>query len=503
MEEWGRDAGRREAEGGEGGEGGEGREEEGGGGGGGVGGWRGMLAVSGGGLKGPGCRARVSRARVGRGRCAVRGQAGSRDGQLVVTLEKRIDAVAASEWDACAAHACGRQGGMNPFVSHDFLSVLEESGSVCRERGWLPQHVVVREATEDAAAPGGGGDAGGANQGRVVAVCPLYLKGHSQGEYVFDHGWAQAFERHGVAYYPKLQSCVPFTPATGPRIMVRDLGDARREAEVGVAVARTLADVGKQMGVSSVHVTFPTEADVEALEATGRFRRRLGVQYHWENPLVSDGENGRERRYASFADFEAHLKQKKRASVRKERKKALRNGELEIVRLTGSALAEEHWDAFWGFYMDTTDRKWGQAYLTREFFSLLGERMADQVLLVMARRVEDGRWVAGALNLIGGDTLFGRNWGCDGFHEGLHFEVCYYQAIEAALEMGLHRVEAGAQGEHKISRGYLPTLTYSAHAICVDAFDAPVADFLSREGEEVQDAVAYLMQSSPFKPDEG
>ena len=422
---------------------------------------------------------------------------GAAVGRLVVTLEQSVAAVDAAEWDACAAHACGAEGA-NPFVSHAFLACLEDSGSVCRERGWLPQHVVVREAADTDA--DGDADAGsGAGAGRVVAVCPLYLKGHSQGEYVFDHGWANAFERHGVAYYPKLQSCVPFTPATGPRLLVRDLGDALREAEVGRALAGTLADVGRRMGVSSVHVTFPTAEDCAALEATGRFRRRLGVQYHWENP--ADGARAGGRRYATFADFEAHLKQKKRASVRKERKKATRGGELEIVRLTGAGLREEHWDAFWGFYMDTTDRKWGQAYLTREFFSLLGERMADRVLLVMARRVEDGRWVAGALNLIGGTTLFGRNWGCDGFYEGLHFEVCYYQAIEAALELGLHRVEAGAQGEHKISRGYLPTLTYSAHHICVEAFDAPVADFLAREGEEMEEAVAYLMQSSPFKDD--
>jgi hypothetical protein len=365
--------------------------------------------------------------------------------------------VPAAAWDACA-------GSDNPFLSHAFLEALEASGSATAKTGWLPQHVLVEDAG-----------------GRLLAAAPLYLKSHSQGEYVFDHGWAQAYERAGGSYYPKLQVAVPFTPVTGPRLLVRP----EAPAETAKALIAALIEVARAHKVSSLHVTFPTREDWERLGAAG-FLQRAGQQYHWEN-----------RGYASFEEFLAALNARKRKQIRRERRDALARG-LEIETLTGGALAPRHWDAFYRFYRATTDHRWGGAYLTRGFFELLHERLADRVVLVMAR--EGPRYVAGALNLLGSDTLYGRNWGTIGDYPFLHFEVCYYRALDFAIERGLARVEAGAQGTHKIQRGYLPTPTYSAHWVRDRGFARAVEHFLARERQAVAAEIEELTQElSPFR----
>ena len=385
------------------------------------------------------------------------------DGREPVTVRvvDRIGTVDAAQWDACA-------GGDNPFVSHAFLAALEDSGSVRAETGWLPQHLLV----EDAA-------------GGLCAAAPMYLKGHSYGEYVFDHGWAAAYERAGGHYYPKLQVAIPFTPVPGPRLLVRPGPSAE-------AVRRTLilamVEVARRHEVSSLHVTFATEADARALAAAG-LMLRTGYQFHWNN-------SG----YDSFEDFLAALSSRKRKAIRKERREVAESG-VKIRALTGDAIEERHWDAFHHFYISTSDRKWGSPYLTRAFFSRLGERMADRVVLVMAE--DRGRLVAGALNLRGTDTLYGRNWGCAGDYRFLHFEACYYQAIEYAITHRLARVEAGAQGEHKIQRGYLPVMTHSAHWIHDRQFATAVDDFLCRERLAVEQEIQALADYSPFRRDSG
>ncbi|CAI5459937.1 unnamed protein product [Closterium sp. Yama58-4] len=387
---------------------------------------------------------------------------------LTVTVSSSIASIPAADWDACALDAAGGVEKHNPFVSHAFLLCLEESRSACREEGWLPQHLVARDA-----------------EGRVVGVLPLYLKGHSYGEYVFDHSWANAFMRAGGSYYPKLQSCVPFTPATGPRLLVRDGPD--REAVLS-GLCQAMKQVADEYGVSSVHVTFPCKADWQVMARHG-FLQRMGMQYHWSN-----------RGYGSFNDFLMDLKQSKRKTIRQERKKVAAQG-LKLLRLRGDDIKAHHWNSFFQFYCNTTNRKWGQTYLTREFFHLLGERVGEKVLLVVAED-EAGRMVGGALNLVGGEAVFGRNWGAlPGTHYPfLHFEACYYQAIEAAIEAGLARVEAGAQGEHKLPRGYLPTATYSAHHIPDPAFRSAIAGFLERETVQVQYALSVMDQeANPFK----
>ena len=378
-----------------------------------------------------------------------------------VRIVEALAEVPAAAWDACA----GRE---NPFLSHAFLEAMESSGSAVAKTGWLPQHVLVEDA-----------------DGRLLAAAPLYLKSHSQGEYVFDHGWAQAYERAGGSYYPKLLSAVPFTPVTGPRLLVRP--DAPPDTAETLIAA--LVEVARAHKVSSLHVTFPTRDDWERLGAAG-FLLRSGQQYHWEN-----------RGYGSFEDFLAALNSRKRKQIRRERRDAIASG-LEIETLTGDALAPRHWDAFYRFYRNTVDHRWGGAYLTRGFFELLHERLRDRVVLVMAR---DGtRYVAGALNLLGTDTLFGRNWGCIQDHPFLHFEVCYYRAIDFAIERGLARVEAGAQGTHKIQRGYLPTPTYSAHWVRDRGFARAVADFLERERAAVAAEMEELTQElSPFRCEGG
>lgn len=381
----------------------------------------------------------------------------------IVKITDNLLSVDPALWDACANPA-GES--YNPFISHAFLSALEESGSATRRTGWLPHHLLLEDS-----------------EGNLAGCMPLYLKSHSRGEYVFDHGWANAYESAGGSYYPKLQCSVPFTPATGRRLLA-PVGPGREAAED--MLAGGAVELCKRLGVSSLHLTFLPERQWTRLGQIG-FLQRTDQQFHWHN-----------RGYDSFADFLGELSSRKRKMIRKEREKALENG-IEIDWVTGSDLTEDHWDAFYAFYMDTGARKWGSPYLTREFFSLIGERMADDTLLVMARR--DGRYIAGALNFIGSDALYGRNWGAVEHHPFLHFECCYYQAIDFAIERGLARVEAGAQGEHKLARGYLPSRTHSAHWIANASFREAVADYLSRERQHVDHDMAVLGEYAPFRHD--
>ncbi|MFO1255283.1 MAG: GNAT family N-acetyltransferase [Sphingomonadaceae bacterium] len=357
----------------------------------------------------------------------------------------------AAEWDALA--------GGNPFVSHAFLSALEDSGSVGPGTGWSPAPITIADSA-----------------GRLIAALPAYLKAHSQGEYVFDHAWADAWHRAGGNYYPKLQIAAPFTPATGPRLLLAD-----------PALALPLLGAAQQVcagnGLSSAHATFIAPGQVPLFEKAGWLLRR-DIQFHWEN-----------REYASFEEFLGQLSSRKRKDIRKERA-AAREG-VEIHALTGSELNEEHWDAFWTFYQDTGSRKWGQPYLTREAFSLFGQRMADRILLILA--YVGGQPVAGALNFVGPDVLYGRYWGSVVDKPFLHFELCYYQAIDAAIRLGLKRVEAGAQGGHKLARGYEPVETVSAHWIAHPGFREAVADFLEREGAGVTADRNHLEARTPFR----
>mgnify|MGYP000014707818 FL=1 len=382
---------------------------------------------------------------------------------LAVKVVSRIAEVPAAAWDACA--------GGNPFVSHAFLDALEESGSTTADSGWLPQHLVLENPN------GGPGN-------ELLGCAPLYLKSHSYGEYVFDWNWADAYERAGGRYYPKLQCSVPFTPATGPRLLVNPAADQR---EVMTGLVAAMLELARRHQVSSLHITFPPKEQYDMLGDVGLLQR-LGVQYHWQN-----------RGYGSFDDFLADLTSRKRKAIKKERRKVAESG-IRLRPLTGGEIEPQHWDAFFEFYTATADRKWGQPYLTREFFHLLGERLADKVVLVMAD--DDGELVAGALNLKSGDTLYGRNWGCLGRFRFLHFETCYYQAIDYAIAQGLTWVEAGAQGEHKIQRGYLPTATYSAHWIADPNFSHAVEEFLVREREAMEYEIEGLGEHSPFKEDE-
>ena len=356
------------------------------------------------------------------------------------------------QWDACA-------GSANPFVSWDFLTALERSGSVGEGTGWQPLPLVID-----------GPD------GRIAAAVPAYGKSHSQGEYVFDHGWADAWERAGGRYYPKIQIAAPFSPVPGPRLLLRD--DAFAPALI--AGVETLVE---RNSLSSAHATFVEADQVPLFEAAGWLIRE-DSQFHWTN-----------RGYGDFGDFLADLSSEKRKNIRKERARAVAG--LEIVHLTGGALTEAHWDIFWDFYQDTGARKWGTPYLTRSFFSLLSETMADKVLLVLALR--EGRAIAGALNLIGGDALYGRYWGCSEDVPNLHFELCYYQAIDIAISRGLKRVEAGAQGGHKLARGYAPEPTWSAHHIPNPGFRRAVADFLAAERAGVQQDRQWLAERTPFR----
>ncbi len=374
---------------------------------------------------------------------------------LTLHLHPSIHDIPAAVWNDCA-------GADNPFVSHEFLGAIEDSGSAGRRTGWLPRHAALR-------------DAGGA----VLAVVPMYAKGHSYGEYVFDHGWARAFEQAGGRYYPKLQVASPFSPVTGPRLLVRPGS--------GIAagtLARALAQACEDMELSSVHVTFCTEAEYIRLGDAG-WLQRLGVQFHWRN----EG-------FACFDDFLGSLNARKRKSVRRERRDAQGAG-LVFRTLRGREISAAQWAAFYRFYEATVDRKWGSAYLTPAFFPLLGERLGDKVVLMLAE--QDGVPVAGALNLVGRDTLYGRNWGCLGDFPFLHFELCYYRAIDFAIAEGLKTVEAGAQGEHKIQRGYLPTATYSAHWIVHPGLRQAVAAHLAQERPAMAAEIEALGALSPFR----
>ena len=378
-----------------------------------------------------------------------------------VSLHRRVSEIGRSAWDACADHP---DHAANPFIAYDFLDIAEESGCASPRSGWAPQHLAVRDTAGD-----------------VAAVAPVYLKSHSQGEYVFDHSWADAYERAGGRYYPKLVSAAPFSPVTGPRLLVRPDVDQEQGRRMLLSGAITVAE---KMDVSTLGINFPTADEWRFLGEQGMLLRQ-NQQYHWLNAG-----------YASFNDFLGALSSGRRKTIRRERRDAVAS--LEIHALTGGDLREEHWDAFYAFYMDTGNRKWGRPYLNRLFFSLLGERMADRVLLLLAKK--NGRWIAGALNLIGGDCLYGRNWGCVEDVPFLHFELCYYQAIEWAIVHGLARVEAGAQGQHKIARGYLPTAVYSAHYISDPGLSRAVARFLEEERRQVQGEMDWLAEEySPFK----
>ena len=352
----------------------------------------------------------------------------------------------------------------NPFISYDFLSSLELSQSVRTRGGWQPLHLLAEDSN-----------------GTLVGAVPCYAKTHSQGEYVFDHGWAEAYERAGGNYYPKLQVSVPFTPATGRRLLVRPGPEA--DAVRG-ALADSLMDICRRSNASSAHVTFATQPEWDLLGRRG-FLKRTHQQFHWENAG-----------YDSFDAFLAALASRKRKTIRREREDALSAG-ISVHWLTGADLTESVWDAFFDFYMETGSRKWGRPYLTRPFYSMVGEKMRDRILLVMAKR--NGRWIAGAINFIGSHTLFGRHWGAVEHHPFLHFELCYYQAIQYAIEHKLDRVEAGAQGEHKISRGYLPTTTYSAHYIVDPGLRRAIEDFLKHERAYVAAAGAELAETAPFR----
>jgi predicted N-acyltransferase len=378
-----------------------------------------------------------------------------------VSVHRRISDIGKDAWDACAA---APDYAANPFVSFDFLDALEETGCAVERTGWAPHHLLLKDGS-----------------GEAAAMMPLYLKSHSHGEYVFDHAWAEAYERAGGRYYPKLQSCAPFSPVTGPRLLVRPGVDRPAAQRLLIGGALTLCE---RIGASGVNVTFPTGEEWRLMGDEGLLLRQ-DQQYHWFN-------NG----YATFDDFLAALSSNRRKTIRRERRDALAG--VEVEALTGDALTEEHWSAFFDFYLDTGDRKWGQPYLNRAFFSALGQRMADKVLLLLARRGD--RWIAGALNLIGADCLYGRHWGCIEEAPFLHFELCYYQAIEHAIRLGLPRVEAGAQGQHKIARGYLPAPVYSAHYIRDPALRAPVARYLEQERDAVQQEMNWLAEEySPFK----
>jgi len=384
---------------------------------------------------------------------------------LRVRVLPAISEIAAADWDRCAGGA-DAAGGPNPFTRHAFLAALEVSKSATARTGWQPQHLVAESA-------------GGA----VIGVAPCYLKSHSRGEYVFDAGWADAYERAGGSYYPKLQVSVPFTPATGRRLLVAP-GPHARIAET--TLAQGLVELCKLREASSVHVTFMTQAEWTLLGKRG-FLQRNDQQFHWENGGFS-----------CFDDFLAALASRKRKTIKRERRDGLADG-IEVVWLTGSDLTEAAWDAFFAFYMDTGSRKWGRPYLTREFFSLIGATMADETVLIMARR--NGRYIAGAINFAGAGTLFGRHWGAVEHHPFLHFEICYYQAIAFAIAHKLARVEAGAQGEHKLARGYLPNTTYSAHYIADPAFRRAIDDYLKRERAYVEAAGRELAEASPFRKD--
>src|SRR5215213_10375835 len=388
--------------------------------------------------------------------------------ELRIRVIPAMTEISAAAWDACAnpAHPNSEDRSYNPFISHAFLSALEASGSATARTGWQPQHLIAE--TEG---------------GAVLGAVPAYLKSHSRGEYVFDAGWAEAYERTGRSYYPKVQVSVPFASATGRRLLVPP-GDAADGVRQGLASG--LIELAKLRNASSVHVTFAPESEQRLLGESG-YLKRNDQQFHWENA-----------NYATFEDFLNAVAARKRKAIRRERREALDHG-IEVQWITGSDLTESVWDTFFAFYMETGSRKWGRPYLTRQFYSLIGQTMRDKIVLIMAKRA--GRYIAGAINFIGSDTLYGRHWGAVEHHPFLHFELCYYQAIEYAIQHRLARVEAGAQGEHKLARGYLPTTTYSSHYIADPALRRAIADYLKRERAYVDAVGTELAALTPFRKD--
>ena len=389
----------------------------------------------------------------------------STTGHLTIRTVGAMDEFDADAWNACADAS---SAAYHPFQRHAFLAALEASGSAVAERGWKPLHIALED-----------------DDGALVGCAAAYLKAHSQGEYIFDHAWADAFHRAGGRYYPKLLVAVPFTPATGPRLLARD-GNGIDAAGARDALVQGIVQVASELEISSAHLNFTTRAEHERLGELGLLQR-VDQQFHWLNAG-----------YASFDEFLADLASKKRKNLKRERREACSAG-IEIEWITGSDLREYHWDAFHAFYEDTGSRKWGSPYLTRRFFSLVGEAMADDILLILCRR--GGRYIAGALNFIGGDTLYGRHWGCLEDHRFLHFETCYYQAIDFAISRGLARVEAGAQGGHKVARGYVPAETYSAHWIGHPGLREAVGDYLDRERGWVRDDISQVERHTPFRSD--
>lgn len=383
------------------------------------------------------------------------------DDAIEITAHASITDIEPSDWDACA-NSDGGAVPVDPFTTHRFLKALEDSGSVGPGSGWQPRYLSAKQGDQ------------------IIAVAPLYAKGHSQGEYIFDFNWAHAYENAGGRYYPKLQIAVPFTPATGRRFLTRDGFEV-----VGMsALVQGAVQIAAENELSSLHATFCTEAEALAGDEMGLLTR-VGQQFHWLNDS-----------YADFDGFLASLSSRKRKNIRKERAQA-RDFGGEIVSLTGNQIEPQHWDAFWQFYQDTGNRKWGTPYLTRAFFDCAQESLRDDILLVLAMR--EGRAVAGAMNMIGRETLFGRYWGCVEHHPCLHFELCYYQAIDFAIAKGLARVEAGAQGEHKLARGYLPTPVYSVHWFADAGFRDAIARYLSEEKRAVDHEIEVLTSYGPFK----
>lgn len=380
--------------------------------------------------------------------------------EFVVRVFPQISGISDTGWNNCANTDAARY---NPFVCHAFLSALELSGCATAETGWQPQHLALENSS-----------------GELLACMPNYLKSNSFGEYIFDHGWAEAFENAGGNYYPKLQCAVPFTPVQGNRLLAAEGPHHDEYEQLLASAAIQLTD---QLHASSLHITFLTRGEWDRLGDMG-FLKRKAQQFHWQN-----------RGYSTFDDFLQDLSSRKRKMIRRERRDALCN-DIEIEWITGPDLKEEHWDHFFDFYEDTGSRKWGMPYLNREFFSLVGEMMADNILLVMCKR--NGNFIGGALNFIGGDTLFGRYWGCREHHNFLHFETCYYQAIDFAIQNDLGFVEAGAQGPHKLSRGYLPQTMYSVHYIPNISFRNAVAEFLQREQYYLELEQNALHSLSPF-----
>jgi predicted N-acyltransferase len=388
------------------------------------------------------------------------------DGQAVtINVHERIDAIGQPDWDACASPAAADGGRPDdPFTTYRFLKALEDSGSVGAGTGWRPQYLAAEM------------------DGEVIACAPLYAKSHSQGEYIFDFNWAHAYERAGGRYYPKLQIAVPFTPVTGRRLLTRPGHEAAGRA----ALVQGAVRLAERNGLSSLHITFCTGEEAEAGSEMG-LMRRASQQFHWLN-----------RGYDGFDAFLASLSSRKRKAIRKERRQANAFGGAVRV-LTGEDIRPHHWDAVWTFYRDTGARKWGVPYLTRAFFEIAHETLRDDTLLVLAER--DGHPVAGAMNMIGRDALFGRYWGCTEHHPCLHFELCYYRAIDFAIAHGLSRVEAGAQGEHKLARGYLPMETQSLHWMRDAGFAEAVARYLEAERNAVEEDIEVLTSYGPFRKD--